>query len=76
MAPPVQPVLTSRLTHPVVAVGRHVAVTGTVTPFQGVKVTLHQDLPDGTVRTLASTTFAPSATSGTYRLPSPPRPAA
>ena len=38
--PPVDPVLSSRLTPPLVAVGHRAAVTGTVTPFQGVTVTL------------------------------------
>ena len=71
MVPPVQPVLTSRLTHTVVAVGRRVAVTGTVTPSEGVTVTLRQDLPNGSVRLVARTTIAASATTGRFRLPIP-----
>ncbi len=71
LPPPAPPVLTSRLTHSLVRVGRHVAVTGTVTPFQGVTVTLSRDLPNGTVHDVASTTIAASATSGSFRLPVP-----
>ena len=52
-------------------VGGRVAVAGTVTPFQGVTVTLSRDLPDGTVRRVASTTIAASATSGSFRFPVP-----
>jgi len=68
---PVAPVLTSQLTAPLVRVGGSVAMTGTVTPFRGVTVTLNRDLPDGTVRRVASTTLADSATSGSFRLPVP-----
>ncbi len=71
VVPPAQPVLTSRLTRPVVEVGRHVAVTGTVAPFQGVTVSLRQDLPDGSVRILAHTTIDPSAGTGSFRFPVP-----
>ena len=68
---PVAPVLTSNLTATLVRVGGSVAMTGTVTPFRGVTVTLSRDLPDGTVRRVASTTIAESATSGSFRLPVP-----
>jgi Ca2+-binding RTX toxin-like protein len=68
---PIAPVLTSRLTRSVVGVGHHVEATGTVTPFQGVTVTLSRDLPDGTMRTIASTKLPASATSGSFRLPVP-----
>jgi fibronectin type III domain protein/lamin tail-like protein len=69
--PPVQPVLTSRLTHSAVRVGRPVAVTGTVAPFHGVTVTLSRELPDGTVRIVARTRIESAATNGRFRLPVP-----
>ncbi len=69
--PPVQPALTSRLTSSLVSVGHHVAVAGTVTPYQGVTVTLTRELPDGTTREVARTTIDPSATSGSFRFPLP-----
>jgi hypothetical protein len=66
--PPVDPVLSSRLTAPVVAVGHRAAVTGTVAPFQGVTVTLSREV-NGVFRDVTSTTFGPSATSGSFRFP-------
>jgi len=66
---PVDPVLTSRLTTSVVLAGRRAAVTGTVTPFQGVTVTLSREVAGGVFQDLASTTIAPSATSGSFRFP-------
>ncbi len=71
VSPPVQPVLTSRLTHSMVSVGRYVAVTGTVSPSQGATVTLRQEMPNGRVRLVARTTIAASATTGRFRLPIP-----
>jgi Ca2+-binding RTX toxin-like protein len=65
---PVDPVLTSGLTTSLVLAGRRAAVTGTVTPFQGVTVTLSREV-SGVFQDVASTTIAPSATSGSFRFP-------
>ena len=71
VAPPVQPVLTSRLTRSVVGVHHAVAVPGTVTQSPGVTVTLRQEMPNGRTRLVARTTFAASDTTGRFRLPIP-----
>jgi len=66
---PVDPVLTSSLTTSLVLSGRRAAVTGTVTPFKGVKVSLGQKQSDGTFRAIAHTTIGSSATSGHFTFP-------
>jgi Ca2+-binding RTX toxin-like protein len=67
--PPVDPVLSSSLTRPLVAAGHRAAVTGTVAPFQGVTVTLNREQPDGTFLPVTATTFGASATTGSFRFP-------
>ena len=69
--PPTTPVVNSHLTSAVVGVGRWAALSGNVTPFHGVTVTLGQRQPDGTFRDVTHTTIGAAAPGGHFSFPLP-----
>ena len=69
--PAVHPRLSSKLTASSVRVHGKAALTGSVTPFRGVTVSLTRQRADGSFRTIARTVIPKTAADGWYSLPLP-----